>query len=62
MTLPTSDDGGGDADSGTVADVGLIVPCCDGSELLEFGEVVFDEMAPAIHLPVVVDAEFSVGF
>jgi hypothetical protein len=32
--------------------VGLVVSCCDGAELLEPSEEVFDQMAPFVGLPI----------
>ena len=42
--------------------MGSVRACVDGSKPLEFGGIVVDEMAPAVHLPAMVDAEFPVGF
>ena len=44
-----------------VADVGLVVACCDATEFLDLGEVVFDQMSPAVHVLVVGRRPLPVG-
>src|SRR3954468_17596427 len=49
-------------DSRGVAGVGLVVAGGDGPELLQLGEGVLDQVAPAVHVAVEVEAVFSAGF
>src|SRR3712207_5378997 len=48
-------------DGGSVAGVGFVVAGGDGPELLQLGEGVLDEVAPAVHVTVEVDGGFAVG-
>src|SRR3954471_45419 len=48
-------------DSGGVAGVGLVVPGGAGPELLQLGEGVLDQVAPAVHGAVEVEAAFAAG-
>src|SRR5919205_3555884 len=58
--LPCGDQGGGKIDVGAEAFGGLVVSRGDGAELLDFGEIVFDQMPPAIHLRIIVDHHLAV--
>src|SRR3954469_1670841 len=49
-------------DSHGVAGVGLVVAGGDGPELLHLGEGVLDQVAPAVHVAVEVEAAFAAGF
>src|SRR3712207_2026584 len=48
-------------DGGGVAGVGFVVAGGDGPELLQLGEGVLDQVAPAVHVAVEVDGGLSVG-
>src|ERR671932_334408 len=48
-------------DGGGVAGVGLVVAGGDGPELLQLGEGVLDQVAPAVHVAVEVDGGLAVG-
>ena len=48
-------------DSGGVAGIGLVIASGDCSELLQLGEGVLDEMAPAVHVAVEADGGLAVG-
>src|ERR687885_217486 len=48
-------------DGGGVAGVGLVVAGGDGPELLQLGEGVLDQLAPAVHVAVEVDGGLAVG-
>src|SRR5918993_2507514 len=49
-------------DSGGVACVGLVVSGGDCPELFQLGEGVLDQVAPAVHVAVEVEAAFAAGF
>src|SRR5215218_9352183 len=49
-------------DGGGVAGVGLVVAGGDAPELLQLGEGVLDQVAPAVHGAVEVEAAFAAGF
>ncbi len=49
-------------DGGEEVARGLVVAGCDGTELLELGEEVLDEMACLVEVPVEVAGQFSVCF
>src|SRR5215212_922848 len=49
-------------DSGGVAGVGLVVSGGDCPELFQLGEGVLDQVAPAVHVAVEVEAAFAAGF
>src|ERR671928_1592594 len=48
-------------DDGGVAGVGFVVAGGDGPELLQLGEGVLDQVAPAVHVAVEVDGGLAVG-
>src|SRR5918997_2386806 len=48
-------------DGGGVAGVGFVVAGGDGPELLQLGEAVLDQVAPAVHVAVEVDGALAVG-
>src|ERR687889_2322612 len=48
-------------DGGGVAGVGFVVAGGDGPELLQLGEGVLDQVAPAVHVAVEVDGALAVG-
>src|ERR671917_778494 len=48
-------------DGGGVAGVGFVVAGGDGPELLQLGEGVLDEVAPAVHVAVEADGGLAVG-
>ncbi len=45
-----------------VACVGFVVACCDAAKFLDLGEIVLDQVAPSIHVLIVSDLLFPVGF
>ncbi len=47
---------------GSVACISLVVSRCYASEFLDLCEMVFDEMAPLVHVGIVVPLNFSVRF
>src|SRR5215210_1867918 len=48
-------------DGGGVAGIGLVVAGGDAPELLQLGEGVLDQVAPAVHVAVEVEAAFAAG-
>src|SRR5918998_917896 len=48
-------------DGGGVAGVGFVAAGGDGPELLQLGEAVLDQVAPAVHVAVEVDGALAVG-
>ncbi len=48
-------------DHGFEARVGLVISCCNPSELLDLGEIVFDQMAPSVHVDIVRYGLFAIG-
>ena len=53
------DDGCGEVDVGFEADISFVISRGDGSEFLDLGEIVFDQVAPSIHHSIEVDLFFT---
>jgi hypothetical protein len=60
--LSESDEGGGEADCRFVTQLGFVVPGIHGSEIFDFAEIIFDEMTPSIHDPIMRNSLFAIGF
>ena len=58
--LSASDECCGEIDVGPEAVIGLVISGCNTPRFLDFGAVVFDEVAPFVHLGVIVDLGFAV--
>ena len=48
-------------DDGFEACVGFVVACCDPTEFFDLGEIVFDQMAPSVHVDIVRYGLFAIG-
>lgn len=61
MSSIEPDDGGGEIDGGKEVLPAFVVPCSNGSELLEFGKEVLDEVAGFVEIGVIGARRLAVG-